>query len=637
MAAARVSTSDPASGPDPSSQNGTIDGRPRHVTPAAPPFVLLDDNLSPGGRARLYHSPVEIICCQAPEEVPAAMRTIAGAASHGLHAAGYFSYELGYLLEEKLTPWLPARRALPLLWVGLFAAPTILDGAATEQMLANSADAHSVENLRLSIDRTEYLAAVRRVKDYILAGDVYQINLTFKVQFDFAGDPISLYAALRRQQPVAHGALIRTGSFDVLSLSPELFVETHDGQATARPMKGTASRGATPEQDAARRAWLHSDEKSRAENLMIVDLLRNDLGRVAEVGSVRVPDLFSVETYPTVHQMTSTISSHLRPDVGAIELLQALFPCGSVTGAPKVRAMEIIRELEPAPRGIYTGAIGVFGPDGDTSLNVAIRTLVLDQDGNGEMGIGSGIVHDSDATAEFEECLLKAQFLGPPLVPFELIETLRWSSAEGFYLLELHLARLAASANHFGFDFDPDKAQRALTTCVEGRGGGFFRVRLLLDPGGRYRAAVTPIALPSAESVQHFTLSEQRIDSGDDIVYHKTTRREVYEGELARLSATTGCDEVIFCNERGELTEGSRTNLFLQRAGRLLTPPVACGLLNGILRQALFNDPEVAIEECVLFPSDLATAKCVFLGNSVRGLVHALPIAETPPQRLAKG
>jgi len=398
-------------------------------------------------------------------------------------------------------------------------------------------------------------------------------------------------------------------------------------------MKGTAARGTTPEQDATRRAWLRGDEKSRAENLMIVDLLRNDLSRVTEIGSVRVPNLFSIETYPTVHQMTSTVSGRLRPGVGVVDLIRALFPCGSVTGAPKVRAMEIIRELEPAPRGIYTGAIGAAGPDGNAAFNVAIRTLVLGRDGRSEMGIGSGIVHDSDAAAEFEECLLKAHFLGRPLASFELIETLRWNSADGFYLRELHLARLAASAAHFAFDYDPEGAHRTLTTCVEElEGDGPFRIRLVLDAGGRMRATATPLAPPSTKAVYYFALSELRIDSSDDFLYHKSTRREVYEVELARLAAVTGCDEVIFRNEHGELTEGSRTNLFIERAGRLLTPPVACGLLDGTLRQALFNDPRTAIEESILFSDDLATADRVFLGNSVHGLMRALPADEAVPR-----
>ncbi|MEE8227083.1 MAG: chorismate-binding protein, partial [Kiloniellales bacterium] len=329
------------------------------------PFVLLDDSLGLEGRCRLFEAPVEVVRCDRPEDAPAALARVADAARRGLYAAGFLSYELGYLLEPKLAPLLPAQRCQPLIWFGLFDEPQELDPAGAGRWVEErQAGGYRVDDLRLSVDRRDYLAAAGRVKDYIAAGDVYQINLTFKYLFGFSGDPLALYAALRRRQRVAYGAMVSAQDFQVLSLSPELFLRVREGVAEARPMKGTAARGASPDDDAAQRAWLRHDEKSRAENLMIVDLLRNDLGRVAEIGSVKVTDLFTVESYPTLYQMTSGISARLRPGVGLAELAQGLFPCGSVTGAPKMRAMEIIRELEPAPRGIYTGAIGMVAPNG---------------------------------------------------------------------------------------------------------------------------------------------------------------------------------------------------------------------------------------------------------------------------------
>src|SRR4029078_8982139 len=319
-----------------------------------------------------------------------------------------------------------------------------------------------------------------KVQDYIAAGDVYQINLTLKYLFAFSGDPVALYSALRRKQRVEYGALIGAGDFQVLSLSPELFFRREGRPLRSRPMKGTAPRGRTPREDARLKTWLTVDEKQRAENLMIVDLLRNDLGRIAKIGSVEVTDLFTVETYRTVHQMTSGITAEVRGDMGLNDILHALFPCGSVTGAPKVRAMEIIRELEALPRGVYTGAIGHIAPSGDSQFNVAIRTLYIGAGGEGEMDIGSGVVSDSKMDAEFEECLLKAQFLTKVDAPFELIETIRYERDAGFHLLERHLARLQSSAAHFGYPFDRARVLEVLTAKADEGDSPVSMVRLLL-------------------------------------------------------------------------------------------------------------------------------------------------------------
>jgi len=587
---------------------------------ARAPFVLLDDNLSPGGGAYLFENPVEVLCCDRPEELGDALVRLDAAGARGLYAAGYLAYELGYLLEPKLTPLLPDRRDVPLLWLGLFRAPQRLDGASVADWLrARAGTMGPVTDLRLSATREAYLEALQRVKDYIAAGDVYQINLTFKCLFQCAGDALALYAALRERQQVAYGALLRLPDHDVLSLSPELLLQVVDGVALAKPMKGTAARGATPAEDEAERDWLRRDEKSRAENLMIVDLLRNDLGRVAEVGSVGVPELFAIESYPTVHQMVSSVTGRLRPGTTPRRLIEALFPCGSITGAPKVRAMEIIRELELEPRGVYTGAIGMIAPNGDMMLNVAIRTAVIDRAGRGQMGVGSGIVYDSDPDAEFAECLLKARFLTDE-PPFRLIETLRWTPAEGFYLLDRHFARLAASAAHFDFPCDLNEIERALENAVAGALNSCLRVRLLLNHRGAPGVTATAIAVPDESAQMTFVVSDRPVDPEDAFLYHKTTRRKLYESELARCQAATGCDEVVFLNVHGKLTEGSRTNLFVERGGRLLTPPLTCGLLPGTLRGALLDDPRRETQERPLTLADLDAADRIFLGNSVRGL-----------------
>src|SRR5262245_25455433 len=460
----------------------------------ATPFILLDDSLTataPGaaGGTLLFERPERVVAVYHPSEVEAGLDAISGGLARGLHAAGLFAYELGYCLEPKLAALLPMDRQQPLFWIGLFREPRRFNDAETRRWLdaldANGAlERSTVSDLQLSWTREQYTSAFTKVQDYIAAGDVYQINLTLKYRFAFSGDALALYAALRRKQRVEYGALIDAGDFHVLSLSPEMFFRREGKHVTSRPMKGTAPRGRTPREDARLKTWLTVDEKQRAENLMIVDLLRNDLGRIAKIGSVEVTDLFTVETYRTVHQMTSGITAELRADMGLKDLLKALFPCGSVTGAPKVRAMEIIRELEAYPRGAYTGAIGHIAPNADSQFNVAIRTLFIDAGGAGEMGIGSGVVSDSKVDAEFEECLLKAQFLTKADAPFELIETIRWERGVGFHLLERHLVRLQSSATYFGYPFERGKVLAALSAEVEELDGDVHMVRLLLAEAG---------------------------------------------------------------------------------------------------------------------------------------------------------
>lgn len=593
---------------------------------------MIDDSLSPMGDAWLFENPVEVVACGDPAGVEAALDRIAGAGRDGLYAAGFMSYELGYLLEPRLAPLLPAERRLPLIWMGLFNEPRRLNREGILRFLDTQAggDGHSVEMCGQTIGRAPYLDAIGRVKEYIAAGDVYQINFTFHHRFQLTGDPVSLYRDLRRRQPVTHGALLRGPDWHLLSLSPELFVAIDDGRAVTRPMKGTAQRGASPAEDSEIAAWLRTDAKSQAENLMITDLLRNDLSRVALIGSVRVPELFTVETYPTVHQMTSTVEARLRPGIGFREIVERLFPCGSVTGAPKIRAMEIIRELEAGPRGAYTGSLGMVAPNGDMRFNVAIRTLFIGGDGAGEMGIGSGIVHDSDPVGEYEECLLKGRFLTAPHVGFQLIETMRWSRTDGFYLLDRHMERLKSSARFFGIPCDDGAIRSMLADCVRGLAGK-QRIRLLLDQGGGAGATATPMTLPDPPPPVQYTIAARPVDSRDRHRYHKTTRRELLDEERERLAAETGCCEVLFVNERGELTEGSYTNLFVEKGGWLLTPPLSCGLLDGTLRRELLETGD-QVEERVLYPRDLEEADAVWLGNSVRGLRPAHPVTRPESQ-----
>jgi para-aminobenzoate synthetase/4-amino-4-deoxychorismate lyase len=461
----------------------------------------------------------------------------------------------------------------------------------------------------------DYGRAVGRIRDYIAAGDCYQVNFTFPLSFRHYGHPLALYAKLRRRQPTGLGALILTPQRQVLSLSPELFVERQGDRLITRPMKGTAPRGGDPEGDAASRAALAASSKDRAENLMIVDLLRNDLGRVAATGSVQVPRLFDIEAYPTVFQMTSTVTARA-PEVPFGEVLAALFPCGSITGAPKLRAMEIIAELEGAPRGLYTGALGAVGPDGDFRFNVAIRTLELEADGSGRLGVGSGIVIDSEPEAEYRECLLKARFLTDLDPGFSLIETLRLEDG-CFPDGALHCQRLADSSAALGFAHDPAQVRGALAALALAHPKGGFRVRLTLNKTGELATMAVPLeAMPGAWRVY---LSPYHLDSRRYLLRHKTTARQLYDAELKRVMALPKGFDALFLNERDEVCEGARSNVFVRISGQLVTPPLACGLLPGILRQRLLASGE-AVEGCLTL-ADLQGAEAVFMGNALRGLI----------------
>jgi len=367
-------------------------------------FVFLDDRLA--GTQRLYADPVRRIVCHDPGDVDACFADMAGCTADGLHLAGYASYELGYALEPKLAPLMPARRDTPLIDFAAF------DGVDTRAMNL-PAPVGDTASLGLTPAWTEpaYTARFDRVMDYIHAGDVYQVNLTFPMTGTFGGDIRALYAILRDRQPVGYGGIVSLGEPAVVTLSPELFFKTDGRDIRVRPMKGTAKRGLTAADDRRIADAMRRDEKSRAENVMIVDLLRNDLGRVSEIGSVEVTDLFTVETYRTLHQMTSGIRARLDKDVRLDTLLRSLFPCGSVTGAPKIRAMEIIRDIEDGPRGAYCGAVGYIDPAGKACFNVAIRTLSVFADNRAVYNVGGAIVADSQARAEYQECLLKAKIM----------------------------------------------------------------------------------------------------------------------------------------------------------------------------------------------------------------------------------
>jgi para-aminobenzoate synthetase/4-amino-4-deoxychorismate lyase len=587
------------------------------------PAILFDN--AADEHLEVFAVPRQVIRADQADEVANALQALESARRAGNFVAGYCSYELGYALETRLRPLMPAGRRVPLLWFGVFEAPQILQGDAIRTAFDGWIQGRAYAGpLHHEWDWGAYRPRVQRVKDLIAAGDFYQANLTFRSGFAFAGDALALYRRLRSQSLARYGAFVDDGERQVLSLSPELFFQiSDDGHIAAKPMKGTAARGPDGISDTLAREALAESTKNRAENLMIVDLLRNDLGRVAELGSVAVSDLFAVETYPTLHQMVSTVSAKLKPETDVAALLGALFPCGSVTGAPKIHATELIAELEQGPRGIYCGAIGWFGPDGAARFNVAIRTATI-WGNRGELGIGGGIIADSDPAGEYDEALLKARYFAACHRPLELIETLRWSPEDGFTRLDLHMSRMARSAAVFGIPFDTGRAIEAMRDAlppacgeVDVRSASGQRVRLTLNEAGEFACTSAPLGKPKA--CWSYVVSHQRVSSTDLLARHKTNWRELYDSEYSRLSSRA--DEVIFLNERDEIVEGSRTNIFVKRDGVLLTPPLSAGALDGILRRHLICEGQCL--EAALTADDLRGAE-VYLDNSLRGLIPAV-------------
>lgn len=571
------------------------------------PFVLLESfDPARGGRSLLFERPLEQVRADRPEEVGPAIERVEAALQRGLHAAGFIAYEAAGALDPALRTRPPT--SLPLLWFGLFPhrkeiKPGLLGGEGTCRL----------SDWEPSIRRGRYQQAFDEIQRRIIAGETYQVNYTFRLRACWEGEAFALYRRLCRAQRASYCAYVQWGSHRLLSVSPELFFELSQGVLKSRPMKGTCARGRWSEEDEHRVRQLQNSAKDRAENLMIVDLLRNDLGRISVPGSVEVAKLFEIERYDTVLQMTSTITSRLAQGVTWRELFAALFPCGSVTGAPKVRTMEIIAQLEESPRGVYTGCIGYLSPGPEAAFNVAIRTLWLDQDtGIAEFGVGGGITHDSTWEGEYEECLLKAEFLGEDRPTFELLETLLWERGQ-YFLLARHLKRLESSARYFGYPYPGERILEVLRQEAAPPGTSPARVRLLLSPEGAVRCERSPLGAKEPKRPFTVTLAREPIDSRDVFLFHKTTHRAVYE---SRLRAHPEVDDVILHNERGELTESTIGNLAVVLDGIWWTPPVACGLLPGVYRAELLQRGQ--LRERILYPEDLARADRVYLLNSVR-------------------
>lgn len=606
-------------------------------------FGLLDDAHSADKSSRLYTGLRQILTCQNAQEWQLFWDDVQQALQEGWYAVALLSYDTGMALHGlPLHPDATVSRMLLFRHCQILTQQDVAAFLQAQIGTSELADIAGVAGIGASVDEAAFLQSIAKVRVYIAAGDTYQVNYTYRLHFDTYGSPVALYQRLRQRQPVPYGALIcLPGGESILSLSPELFVRHRDGKLLARPMKGTAAATGEEEQDQLQAKALAEDPKNRAENLMIVDLLRNDLGRIAATGSVQVPSLFDVNRFSSVLQMTSTIEARLAPETDLADIFSALFPCGSITGAPKRRTMQIIDELETEPRGIYTGAIGWFDPGEPRSkstpafcLSVPIRTLRL-QPGldvgtgsprRGVMGVGAGIVHDSVAPDEFAECQLKSRFLTGLWPQFELIETMYASRENGCRYLDRHLQRMRSSARYFGFHWDEQNLRTTLKSfCDNLPEQSPFRLRLALSADGTISLQHGP--LHPLRGQQFVLLAQTTTQSNQLFLRHKTSLRAQYD-QAWKLAEKSGAFDMLFFNEQGHLTEGGRSTVLLQKDGQWLTPPLSDGVLPGIMRAVMLEDPHYAVREQSLTRADVLSAEKLMLCNALRGAFDVSLLAE---------
>ncbi len=597
-------------------------------------FALLDDAQSDATNSRFYSDLQACVSCATAEAWPGIWQQAQCALQSGLYVLAVLSYETGAQLQAIAVRSTPSSQDM----VSHLLIFRKCEHWSRQQVTAwldqQSSGQHAgVRNIRPNVDEDQFTTAINQIRSYIAAGDTYQVNFTYRLHFQAYGSAIALYWALRQRQPVPFAALIAMpDDTAILSLSPELFVRHHAGQLLAKPMKGTAAASNDQEQNLLIAEDLRQDPKNRAENVMIVDLLRNDLGRIAQTGSVAVPVLFEVQRFSSVLQMTSTVTAQLRPDLGLDQIMTALFPCGSITGAPKRRTMEIIREIETENRGVYTGAIGWFDPPstsfaiGDFCLSVPIRTLVLQKPDalgcrDGVMGVGAGIVYDSQALEELKECTLKAKFLTGLKPDFELFETMYARREDGCRHVNRHLDRLAASASYFEFSFDRDRITQQLQTYCENLTENVaYRLRLAINVRGEIQIQHS-ILKPLTEPVQ-ILASSQVCEVPPIFLSHKSSHRQMYD-QAWQAAEQRGCFDTLFINAQGLITEGGRCNVFIKLDGQWYTPPLSDGVLPGVMRQIILEDTVMRAQEKSLTFGDLQNADQVIVCNALRGAMQA--------------
>ncbi|MFH1460217.1 MAG: aminodeoxychorismate synthase component I [Candidatus Omnitrophota bacterium] len=597
-------------------------------------YVLLESSLQDKENffSYIFRCPQQIITCHTPGQIKDCFNKIQKAVHQGYYVAGFVSYEAGFALIDKLEKYQKNNYDFPLIWMGVFDAPITfnhytnkflpkINTLQSNHLSGKFGNKYIIKNKHLNITRNQYFKDIKSIKKCIESGDTYQVNHTLKYKFDFHGNPFALYQDLRKKQPVNYSAFINSPEFTVLSFSPELFFKLKGENIHVKPMKGTAPRGLNPELDRQYKINLGMDLKNRAENIMIVDLLRNDLGKISKTGSVKVTDLFRVEKYTTLFQMTSTIKSKIKNNLSLFALFSSLFPSGSVTGAPKIHTMEIIKVLEPEDRKIYTGSIGFFSPKKKGVFNIAIRTIILEKN-KGEMGIGSGITYNSKSNLEFQECLLKAEFLKPK--HFQLIETMLLDKKTNISFLNEHLKRMRLSAKFFGIPFIKTKIVNGLTQPLAALNkNSACKIRMLLDVNGDFKIQTTPITSSNLKERQKIIISKIRINPNNPFLYHKTTKRKIYDKEFKKYSQL-GVFDVIFLNNKNEITEGAISNIFVKKNNLYYTPPVSCGLLPGVYRKYFIKKHPKKVKEKILNLNDLKNADNIYCTNSVRGMVEVV-------------
>ncbi|AQU80789.1 MULTISPECIES: aminodeoxychorismate synthase component I [Planococcus] len=569
------------------------------------PHLLYEFRNEAGEIEPLFFSePVSIFETAVLAEVPTIMDKVEKAVGDGFYAAGYVSYEAAPAFHPEMR--VQSQGEMPLVWFGIFNEPQ--QYAPVEELQTYAV---SEWNMTSSIDH--YKTGIQQIKQAIERGDTYQVNYTERLSAKFTGNDLAFYRQLARNQQADYGAYLNLGRFRVLSASPELFFKVQGGKITAKPMKGTASRGRTTHEDNEHVKALVSSEKEQAENLMIVDLLRNDMSRLAKKGTVKTEALFTVETYPTVHQLTSTVQAELDETATILNWFQALFPCGSITGAPKISTMKYIADLEQTPREVYCGAIGFITPEKQAVFNVPIRTVVIDRERDtARFGVGGGITWDSTSEGEFQELHTKAQVLTAKRPVFHLLESLKLEDGN-YPLLPYHLARLKDSAEYFHFPGNIQKIESELGRLAEKHAVGLYKIRLLVDKDGQIELQAQNI-IPIAQPVKCIW-APRAVDSRDPFLFHKTTHRDVYEQASGKLPE--GIFSTILWNEQQQITEFTIGNAVLEKNGKFFTPPVSCGLLAGTFRQQLVD--RQVIEEKMITKEELADCDALWLVNSVRG------------------
>jgi para-aminobenzoate synthetase / 4-amino-4-deoxychorismate lyase len=577
----------------------------------SPSWAILDFPGPDGEPVRdVFHDPAEVIEANTPAEVRPALERVESLAQSGLTLVGFVAYDAAPGFEPKFE--ITSGYDGPLVWFAAFVIPSeARDQHFDEVQIPRFA---RDDTWAADFDADRYRDKVAEIIGGIGRGDYYQVNLTERMTATVS-DPLNVYERIRAAQSAPYCAYIETAEMAVMSVSPELFVRRSGGMIETRPMKGTSRRGRWPDEDDDLAEALASSEKERAENVMIVDLIRSDMGRVAIPGTVEVPALFTVERYPTVLQMTSHVRSQLKPGTTLADVFTALFPCGSVTGAPKIAASKCIRSLEPKPRGVYCGAVGVVRPGArEFTFNVAIRTAVVTREtGRAVYGAGGGITADSDPDRELAELRAKAAVLTSVPREIELLETLRLDQGR-LTRLDDHLHRLTRSADYFGFgqvERAVSEIRAAASRLADENRDGRHRLRILLRRDGTNTVAISP--QPTDTGMRSLRIARTPVDSADRHLFHKLSDRSLYAD---RMEEADGADDVILVNERGELTETTIGNLVLELNGRRVTPALGCGLLPGVFRATLLTAGE--IEEGLLHPDDLRRTSRIWMINSLR-------------------